>query len=96
MEGVLKIWKERPVESSKVLLSRPLTDQESLLRAFDKPEAPTDVIDLELKKGFYYVVNPQGKIIDCARIYSFLHEDNIYQRIIARISQDVDIRINEK
>jgi hypothetical protein len=42
------------------------------------------------------VVNPQGKIIDCARIYSFLHEDNIYQRIIARISQDVDIRINEK
>ena len=56
----------------------------------------SDAIELELKKGFYYVVNPQGKIIDCARIYSFLHEDNIYQRIIARISQDVDIRINEK
>jgi hypothetical protein len=26
MEGVLKIWSERPVERSKVLLSRPLTE----------------------------------------------------------------------
>ena len=26
MEGVIKIWSERPVERSKVLLNRPLTE----------------------------------------------------------------------
>jgi hypothetical protein len=39
-----------------------------------------------MKKGFYYVVNPEGKVIDCAKIYSFLHEDNIFQRIMARVT----------
>ena len=59
------------------------------MRSFSKSE---DVLDLELRKGFYYVVNPDGLIIDCAKIYSFIHEDNIYQRIMARITQDVDLR----
>lgn len=48
------------------------------MKAFDKKEVLENEIDLQLKKGFYYVVNPQGKIIDCAKIYSFLHEDNIF------------------
>lgn len=37
-----------------------------------------EYIDLDLKKNFFYVIDPDGKIIDCAKIYSFLHEDNIY------------------
>ena len=52
------------------------------------------MIDLDLKKGFFYVVNPQGQMIDCAKIYSFQHEKNIYKRIIAKVSKDVDDRIN--
>ena len=43
-----------------------------------------------MKKNFFYVINTKGKIIDCAEIYSFLHEDNIYQRIVAKILRDVD------
>ena len=67
------------------------------MRAFDDTQVTNEeIINLELKKGFYYLINPQGKIIDCARIYSFLHEDNIFQRVLARVSQDVDIRMNEK
>ena len=53
-------------------------------------DSKEEIIDLELKKNFFYVISPQGKIIDCAKIYSFLHEDNIYQRIIAKILKDVD------
>lgn len=49
-----------------------------------------DEIELELKKNFFYVLNPDGKVIDCAKIYSFLHENNIYQRIIAKVAQDMD------
>lgn len=51
-----------------------------------------EVVELELKKNFYYVINPDGRIVDCAKIYSFLHEDNIYKRISARVSKDVDDR----
>lgn len=51
---------------------------------------------MELKKNFFYVINPEGKIIDCAKIYSFLHEQNIYKRITAKIAKDIDDRINEK
>ncbi len=51
-------------------------------------------MDLDLKKGFFYVINPEGRIIDCAKIYSFLHEDNIFKRITAKISKDIDDRIN--
>jgi len=47
---------------------------------------------LDLKKNFFYVINPEGKIIDCAQIYSFSHEDNIYQRIIAKTLKNVDDR----
>ena len=62
-----------------------------MLRDFSRPD---DVIDLEVKKSFFYVINPEGKIIDCAKIYSFLHEDNIFKRITAKISKDIDDRIN--
>jgi hypothetical protein len=68
-----------------------MTEQEKLQKAFDQDESETN---LELKKGFFYVVNPQGKIIDCAKIYTFQHEKNIYKRIIAKVSKDVDDRIN--
>ena len=79
----------------QVLLKRELSDQESLLLAFsedrEQEEADDeDAIDLELKKNFFYIINPHGKIIDCAKIYSFMHEDNIYQRIVAKILKDID------
>jgi hypothetical protein len=48
-----------------------------------------------LKKHFFYVLNPEGKIIDCAEIYSFLHENNIYQRVVARVAKDCDQRVNQ-
>ena len=51
-------------------------------------------IDLDLKKNFFYVINPDGRIIDCAKIYSFLHEENIFKRITAKVSKDIDERIN--
>ena len=54
------------------------------------------LVDLDLKKNFFYVVNPEGRIIDCAKIYSFLHEENIFRRITAKISKDIDFRINGK
>ena len=79
----------------RVALKRPLTEQESLILSFDESQAVGDdeeVIDLDMKKNFFYIINPDGKIIDCAKIYSFMHEDNIYQRIIARILKDVDER----
>ncbi len=53
-------------------------------------------IDLDLKKNFFYIINPEGKIIDCSKIYSFLHEENIFKRITAKISKDIDDRINKK
>ena len=80
-----------------VMLKRDLTEQEKLLRAFapgtneDEERAP-----LDLKKNFFYVVNPEGRIIDCAKIYSFLHEENIFKRITAKVSKDIDERINSK
>lgn len=83
--GVTNIWQQRKPEgmAPKVLLQRLLTDSEQLVRSFDQQSG---VVQLEMKKGFYYVVNPDGKVIDCAKIYSFLHEDNIYQRIMARVT----------
>ena len=56
-------------------------------------EEEEEVVDLEMKKNFYYVINSEGRIIDCAKIYSFLHEDNIYKRITSRINKDVDERV---
>jgi len=77
MTGVLEIWQKSPSPDHKVMMKRPLTEQEALQRSFEKPKRD-GVIELPMKKGFYYVVNPEGMVIDCARIYSFLHEDNIY------------------
>lgn len=67
----------------QVLLKRDLSEQESLLFAFegddkDKGKNEDQIIDLDIKKNFFYIINPEGKIIDCAKIYSFIHEDNIY------------------
>lgn len=79
------------------MLKRDLSDQERLMRAF-APGASKDqdeIIELDLKKNFFYVVNPEGRIIDCAKIYSFLHEENIFKRITAKISKDIDDRINQ-
>ena len=53
-----------------------------------------EIVDLDLKKNFYYVIGPQSEVVDCAKIYSFLHEDNIFQRIIARVNKHVDSKIN--
>ena len=55
----------------------------------------TETIDLDLKKSFYHVINPDGEITDCAKIYSFLHEENIFKRIQARVCKDADIRLNK-
>lgn len=51
-------------------------------------------IDLDLKKNFYYVIGPESEVVDCAKIYSFLHEDNIFKRITARVSKHVDSKVN--
>lgn len=48
-----------------------------------------------MKKNFFYVINPEGKVIDCAKIYSFLHEENIFKRITAKVSKDIDDRLNK-
>ena len=68
----------------QILLKRQLSDQESLMHSFEENGSNQEQIDLDLKKNFFYVIDPDGKIIDCAKIYSFLHEDNIYQRIVAK------------
>lgn len=48
-----------------------------------------------MKKNFFYVINPEARIIDCAKIYSFLHEQNIFKRITSKVSKDIDDRINK-
>ena len=73
-------------------MKRPLTKEEQLARDLNH-EASEDEIEIEMKKNFFYLVNPEGKVIDCAKIYSFLHENNIYQRIIAKVAQDLDQRL---
>lgn len=76
------------------MLTRDLTDEESQMRSIaSEDNKDGEVMDLELKKNFFYVLNPEGKIIDCAKIYSFLHEDNIFKRVTAKISKDIDARI---
>jgi hypothetical protein len=58
-----------------------------------KLSADQDIVELDLKKNFFYVVNPESEIINCAKIYSFLHEQNIYRRFVARVIKDADDRI---
>ena len=53
-------------------------------------------VELDLQKNHFYVINPDGRIIDMASIYSFLHEDNIHQRIISKVLKDVDERNTQK
>jgi hypothetical protein len=77
----------------RILLKRELSDQEQLMLSFSG-EQSEDSIDLDLKKNFFYVINPDQKIIDCASIYSFLHEDNIHSRIVSKILKDADERNN--
>ena len=43
-----------------------------------------------MKKKFFYGINPEGRIIDCVKSDSFLHEENIFKRITSKISKDVD------
>ena len=50
-------------------------------------------IELDVKQSFFYVINPECEIIDCAKIYSFLHEENIFKRIIAKTCKDADKRM---
>jgi hypothetical protein len=80
----------------QVMLKRDLSEQEQLMRTFANGKADENipVVELELKKNFFYVINPEGKIIDCAKIYSFLHEENIFKRITAKVSKDIDDRLN--
>ena len=58
-------------------------------------ESDEESTELDLKKNFFYVINPEGRVIDCAKIYSFLHEENIFKRITAKVSKDIDDRINK-
>ena len=60
----------------------------------EEEEKEDEIVDLDLKKNFYYVIGPQSEVVDCAKIYSFLHEDNIFQRIIARVNKHGDSKIN--
>ena len=112
MDKVLEIWADNEkvdkyrAERYKVLLKRDLSDEESLMHSFgdssntqntnDSQEEQDEDIDLDIKQGFFYVMNPECRIVDCAKIYSFLHEENIFKRIIAKTCKDADIRINKK
>ena len=40
------------------------------------------------------MIGPESEVVDCAKIYSFLHEDNIFKRITARVSKHVDSKVN--
>lgn len=70
------------------------TQSDSSIAESDDSEGEKDTIDLEMKKNFFYVISPDSEVVDCAKIYSFLHEDNIYKRIIARVNKHVDSKIN--
>ena len=65
------------------------------MRAFADGSKEEESTELDLKKNFFYVINPEGRVIDCAKIYSFLHEENIFKRITAKVSKDIDDRINK-
>jgi hypothetical protein len=39
------------------------------------------------------LISPEGRLVDTAKIYSFLHEDNIFKRICAKVSKEVDEKI---
>ena len=65
-------------------------DQEGQEKSEDEEEK---IIELDMKKNFYYVIGPSTEVVDCAKIYSFLHEDNIFKRITARVAKHADSKI---
>ncbi|CDW82757.1 UNKNOWN [Stylonychia lemnae] len=107
MTNIEKIKSESRDEKLKsqmnVMLKKQFTDTEKLVKAFDNSSSQfqneevnkENVIELDLKKSFFYVLTPEGKIIDCAKIYSFLHEENIHKRIMAKISKDIDDKMTK-
>lgn len=81
----------------KILLKRELSQQEQLMTSFSEDRnLDEESTELDLQKNFFYVINPDQRIIDTASIYSFLHEDNIHQRIVAKVLRDVDERNTKK
>ena len=44
---------------------------ERLVQSFEVDEGTKEGKELEIKKNFYYVLDPESKVIDCAKIYSF-------------------------
>ena len=36
-----------------------------------------EILELEPEKGYFYVLDENNIVIDCARIYSFNHEDMV-------------------
>lgn len=50
-------------------------------------------MNLELKKGFFYIMDNEMKIIDCANIYSYNHENDILQRMTAKMNMDFEEKI---
>lgn len=61
----------------------------------EKAPLGKDEIELSIEKNNFYLISPEGRIIDTAKIYSFLHEDNIFKRITAKISKHVDDQISK-
>ena len=49
--------------------------------------------NIEFKKGFYYLVDHEFKVVDCVNIYSYNHEDPLIQRITARINMDFEEKL---
>ena len=69
----------------------PFTEEEKLKMSFEKFGGISENdIFLELKKNHYYLLDENGLVIDSSSIYSFQHEDVVYQRIASKINKDLD------
>lgn len=44
---------------------------------------------LNLKRGFFFIIAPDGGVIDSAHIFSFQHEGNLFKRISAKINSSI-------
>ena len=44
---------------------------------------------LKLRRSFFYIIAPDGGVVDCAHIFSFQHERNLFKRIGAKISSSI-------
>jgi len=85
---------QKTAKEAIIMLRSDFTENEKLVESFKGVE--DDAGYLDMKKNFYYVVDVGGRVIDCAKIYSFLHEDNIFKRVLAKVSKDIDERIQGK